>query len=37
MKIATFGFTIPFQVLFNVSKVSEGFNIKQEVTSDLLF
>jgi len=29
-------FTTPVQVLFNASKVSEGFNIKKEVTSDLL-
>ena len=29
-------FTTPVQVLFNTSKVFEGFNIKKEVTSDLL-
>jgi hypothetical protein len=29
-------FTLPVQVLFNASKVFEGFNIKKEVISDLL-
>jgi hypothetical protein len=29
-------FTTPVQVLFNASKVFEGFNIKKEVNFDLL-
>jgi hypothetical protein len=35
-KVSTYEFNTPVQVLFNASKVSEGFNIKKEVTSDLL-
>ena len=36
MKVATCEFTTPVQVLFKAGKVFEGFNIKKEVTSDLL-
>jgi hypothetical protein len=35
-KVATCEFTNSVQVLLNASKVFEGFNIKKEVTSDLL-
>jgi hypothetical protein len=35
-KVATCEFTTPVQVLFNASKVFEGFNIKKEVISDFL-
>jgi site-specific DNA recombinase len=35
-KVATCEFTTPVQVLFNASKVFEGFNIKKEVKNDLL-
>jgi hypothetical protein len=35
-KVATCEFITPVQVLFNVSKVFDGFNIKKEVKNDLL-